>query len=85
MADPFTIETVELKKDYNGVQAVRDLNLQVPAGSIFGFLGRNGTGKTTTIKSCSAWPDRRAVAQPCSAFPPMCRRRACRSGSVPGL
>ena len=50
MADPFAIETVGLGKNYNGVEAVRDLNLQVPAGSIFGFLGRNGAGKTTTIK-----------------------------------
>ena len=29
---------------------VRGLDLQVPAGSIFGFLGRNGAGKTTTLK-----------------------------------
>jgi ABC-type multidrug transport system ATPase subunit len=32
------------------VDALRGLNLEVPAGSIFGFLGRNGAGKTTTIK-----------------------------------
>ena len=50
MTDPFVIETAELKKDYNGVEAVRGLNLQVPAGSIYGFLGRNGAGKTSTIK-----------------------------------
>ena len=50
MTDPFIIETAELKKDYDGVEAVRGLNLQVPAGSIFGFLGRNGAGKTSTIK-----------------------------------
>ena len=35
---------------YDGVEALRGLNLQVPAGSIYGFLGRNGAGKTTTIK-----------------------------------
>jgi ABC-2 type transport system ATP-binding protein len=50
VTDPFVIETAELKKDYNGVEAVRGLNLQVPAGSIYGFLGRNGAGKTSTIK-----------------------------------
>jgi ABC-2 type transport system ATP-binding protein len=50
VADTFTIETVGLRKHYDGVEAVRDLSLQVPAGSIFGFLGRNGAGKTTTIK-----------------------------------
>jgi len=32
------------------VEALRGLDLQVPSGSIFGFLGRNGAGKTTTIK-----------------------------------
>ena len=50
MADPFVIETAELRKNYDDVEAVRGLNLQVPAGSIYGFLGRNGAGKTTTIK-----------------------------------
>jgi ABC-2 type transport system ATP-binding protein len=50
VTDPFVIETAELKKDYNGVEAVRGLNLEVPAGSIYGFLGRNGAGKTSTIK-----------------------------------
>ncbi len=37
-------------KTYDGVQALQGLDLHVPAGSIFGFLGRNGAGKTTTIK-----------------------------------
>ena len=50
MADAFIIETVDLRKRYEDVEALRGLNLQVPAGSIFGFLGRNGAGKTTTIK-----------------------------------
>jgi ABC-2 type transport system ATP-binding protein len=44
------IETVDLRKNYDHVEALRSLNLQVPAGSICGFLGRNGAGKTTTIK-----------------------------------
>ena len=50
MADTFIIETADLRKHYDGVEAVRGLSLQVPAGSIYGFLGRNGAGKTTTIK-----------------------------------
>jgi ABC-2 type transport system ATP-binding protein len=50
VADPFVIETAELRKNYDHVEAIRGLNLQVPAGSICGFLGRNGAGKTTTIK-----------------------------------
>jgi ABC-2 type transport system ATP-binding protein len=47
---PFVIETVDLKKHFDGVEALRGLTLRVPAGSICGFLGRNGAGKTTTIK-----------------------------------
>jgi ABC-2 type transport system ATP-binding protein len=50
VADGAVIETAELRKDYDGVEAVRGLNLMVPAGSIYGFLGRNGAGKTSTIK-----------------------------------
>jgi ABC-2 type transport system ATP-binding protein len=50
VADPFIIETAELRKRYDEVEALRGVNLQVPAGSICGFLGRNGAGKTTTIK-----------------------------------
>ena len=50
MADPLAIETTELRKSYDGAEALRGLSLQVPAGSICGFLGRNGAGKTTTIK-----------------------------------
>jgi len=50
VTDAFVIETADLRKTYGDVEAVRGLNLQVPAGSIYGFLGRNGAGKTTTIK-----------------------------------
>lgn len=38
------------KRYAGGVTAVSDLSLDVPAGSIFGFLGANGAGKTTTIR-----------------------------------
>ena len=44
------IETRGLAKTYNGTQALKSLDLQVPQHSIFGFLGPNGAGKTTTIK-----------------------------------
>jgi ABC-2 type transport system ATP-binding protein len=50
VADPFAIETVDLRKRYNEVEALTGLTLQVPACSICGFLGRNGAGKTTAIK-----------------------------------
>ena len=46
----FLIEAVELRKSFKGQLALDGLDLLVPAGSVFGFLGRNGAGKTTTIK-----------------------------------
>lgn len=51
MMNGYIIETNQLKKSFTGQPALRGLDLQVPAGSIFGFLGRNGAGKTTTIKA----------------------------------
>jgi ABC-2 type transport system ATP-binding protein len=47
----FIIETNQLCKSFHNQPALRGLDLRVPAGSIFGFLGRNGAGKTTTIKT----------------------------------
>jgi len=44
------IETKNLKKIYGGKAAVDGIDLAVERGSIHGFLGRNGSGKTTTIK-----------------------------------
>ncbi|MFD7230037.1 ATP-binding cassette domain-containing protein [Streptomyces sp. NPDC059881] len=45
------IETRGLTKRYRGGHtAVDRLDLRVPAGSVFGFLGPNGSGKTTTIR-----------------------------------
>ncbi|MFG1808707.1 ABC transporter ATP-binding protein [Streptomyces sp. NPDC049040] len=44
------IETRGLAKQYRGTLAVDGLDLRVPRGSVFGFLGPNGSGKTTTIR-----------------------------------
>ncbi len=44
------IELKDLTKKYGEFQAVKDLNLSVKKGEIFGFIGPNGAGKTTTIK-----------------------------------
>lgn len=42
------IETKQLCKQYGEVTAVRDLNLTIQKGEVFGLLGPNGAGKTTT-------------------------------------
>lgn len=44
------IRTVGLTHRYGPVTAVRELNLTVPAGCIYGFIGLNGAGKSTTIR-----------------------------------
>lgn len=44
------IQIEKLYFGYDGSEVLRGIDLEVPAGSIFGFLGRNGSGKTTTIK-----------------------------------
>ena len=43
------IETTDLTKRYGDVVAVNNLTLRVPRGGVFGFLGPNGSGKTTTM------------------------------------
>ncbi|CDR07796.1 ABC transporter ATP-binding protein [Streptomyces iranensis] len=49
--DDAVVETRGLTKRYRGGQlAVHALDLSVPRGSVFGFLGPNGSGKTTTIR-----------------------------------
>jgi ABC-2 type transport system ATP-binding protein len=48
--DAWVIETTDLTKRYGDVEAVRQLNLRVAANCITGFLGRNGAGKSSTIK-----------------------------------
>lgn len=44
------IEVTHLTKDYGRGRGVFDVNFQVAQGEVFGFLGPNGTGKTTTMR-----------------------------------
>lgn len=46
----YAIATDRLTKVYDGRRVVNGLDLRVPTGSVYGFLGRNGSGKSTTIK-----------------------------------
>lgn len=45
------INIENLNKSYDGkINALNDINLSIPKGEIFGFLGPNGSGKTTTVR-----------------------------------
>ncbi len=46
----YSIDVKALNKSFGAKHVVRDLTLQVPRGQIFGFLGPNGSGKTTSIR-----------------------------------
>jgi ABC-2 type transport system ATP-binding protein len=48
--DEIAIDVKGLTKSFDGRVVVRDLSMQVKRGSIYGFLGPNGSGKTTTIR-----------------------------------
>lgn len=50
MTHSLAIHTEGLTKTFGAQRAVDALNLSVPTGSVFGFLGPNGSGKTTTIR-----------------------------------
>ena len=46
----FAVETRGLTRDFGSFRAVDGIDIEVPAGSFYGFLGPNGAGKSTTIK-----------------------------------
>src|SRR6187397_850153 len=48
--DSLAIETHGLRKEFGEFTAVDGIDLRVPRGSFYGFLGQNGAGKSTTIK-----------------------------------
>jgi len=45
------IETYNLTKDYGGGRGIFDVNISVEKGEMLGFVGTNGSGKTTTIRN----------------------------------
>lgn len=52
MAEPFLVAQ-NLRKSFDGHQAVQDVSFTIDKGEIFGLLGPNGAGKTTTIRMLS--------------------------------
>jgi len=47
----YAVEIKDLCKQFGNLTALKDVNLSVKEGEIFGFLGPNGAGKTTTIRA----------------------------------
>jgi ABC-2 type transport system ATP-binding protein len=45
------VEVSELRKAYDGVEAVRGVSFEIGAGEVFGLLGPNGAGKTTIVET----------------------------------
>jgi ABC-2 type transport system ATP-binding protein len=57
-ADGAAISARALRRTFKGgIEAVRDIDLTIPRGEVFGFLGPNGAGKTTTVRMlCTLLP-----------------------------
>ena len=53
MNNTLAIETTNLTKTFQGKEVIRNCNLNVKKGTIYGFLGENGAGKTTVFKLLS--------------------------------
>jgi ABC-2 type transport system ATP-binding protein len=49
-AEPLAVETHGLVRRFGDVAAVDGLDLRIPRGGVYGILGPNGSGKTTTIR-----------------------------------
>jgi ABC-2 type transport system ATP-binding protein len=84
MSDPTTtplaVETSGLTKCYGGRPVVHALDLKIPVGCVYGFLGRNGAGKSTTIRMLTGMtrPDfgqARLLGENAVSLPPATRAR----------
>jgi ABC-2 type transport system ATP-binding protein len=52
------VSVADLKKSYNGLQALRGVSFEIAEGEIFGLLGPNGAGKTTTVEILEGYRER---------------------------
>src|SRR4030095_1960741 len=52
------VSVADLKKSYNGLQALRGVSFEIAQGEIFGLLGPNGAGKTTPVEILEGYRER---------------------------
>jgi ABC-2 type transport system ATP-binding protein len=76
----YAIRTHHLTRYFGRKRVVYDLNLAVPRGSIFGFLGRNGSGKTTSLRMilgllAPTWGSSTVLGHDSQRLPPAVRAR----------
>jgi len=72
------ISVRDLRKSYNGVEAVRGISFDVSVGEVFGLLGPNGAGKTTTVEILEGYRPRDAGTVEVLGFDPEHAERAFR-------
>jgi ABC-2 type transport system ATP-binding protein len=60
VSDLAAISVRDLRKSYDGVEALRGITFDVGAGEVFGLLGPNGAGKTTTVEILEGYRGRDA-------------------------
>lgn len=80
MSQQLAIRTEHLTRYFGSKRVVYDLNLSVPRGSIFGFLGRNGSGKTTSLRMilgllAPTWGTSTVLGYDSQRLPPEARAR----------
>jgi ABC-2 type transport system ATP-binding protein len=68
----------DLRKRYNGVEALRGISFEVASGEVFGLLGPNGAGKTTTVEILEGYRHRDAGKASVLGFDPGRGERALR-------
>jgi ABC-2 type transport system ATP-binding protein len=70
------IEVRDLRKRYDGVEALRGIDFEVARGEVFGLLGPNGAGKTTTVEILEGYRNRDAGEVSVLGFDPAKGQRA---------
>lgn len=46
----YVVEAIDLNKKFKDTYAVSNINMKIRKGDIYGFIGSNGAGKSTTLK-----------------------------------